>query len=231
MRHEMRMRVKLWEHTCCQSRHWSGSSRCDRCGATATNSGWSLSITEAVAQYRSRVSGALQQRPTEVSTCRCCDGQGLLGSEDMGTWSVCPICDGFGSEPLSDASELKTSAVTAIGDAAGCQPRTLQQGSSTARRRPVPELDDTPHPTLERSNSDVERAFVFGLWMLTGVGSTFMAIGTFAEFEQGHFALAFLLATGAAGPLTGLVALAVDGWQRGRGGSISDVSRSVYRPS
>jgi hypothetical protein len=77
--------------------------------------------------------------------------------------------------------------------------------------------DELPPPSSTPSlHPDLERAFVFGLWLLGGVVSSFMAIGAVVDFERANYFGSFTRAIAAAAGPTSVIALAIDGWVRQR---------------
>lgn len=56
----------LWEHTCCQTRCWSATRMCDRCGAQAAFSIVGVSTVEAMAHLHS-----LERRRFETQSASC----------------------------------------------------------------------------------------------------------------------------------------------------------------
>ncbi|MGI8422816.1 MAG: hypothetical protein ACR2NO_01640 [Chloroflexota bacterium] len=63
---------------------------------------------------------------------------------------------------------------------------------------------------------DLERALVFGLWLLGGLVCTLMAIGAVVEFQRANFFRSFTCAISAAAAPTSIVAFAINGWLKHR---------------
>jgi hypothetical protein len=73
--------------------------------------------------------------------------------------------------------------------------------------------EDLPPPRLASPlHPDLERALVFGLWLLSGLVCAFMAIGAFVEFERANYVRSFTCAISAAAAPTSVIAFAIDGW-------------------
>jgi hypothetical protein len=77
--------------------------------------------------------------------------------------------------------------------------------------------DEIPPPSSTSSlHPDLERAFVFGLWLLAGLVSSFMAIGAVVDFERANYVGSFTRAIAAAAAPISVIALAIDAWVRQR---------------
>lgn len=173
----------LWEHTCCQTRHWSAARRCDRCGAQAAFLVGDVSIVDAMARLHS-----LEQPPLETKSAPRLQASAVLPKS-----------------PVVNPDEHVPSAKR--GGYEG-RPRLLHHRSICRG-----DEDEFPPPRPMASiHPDLERALVFGLWLLSGLVCAFMAIGAVVEFERGNYARSFTCGISAAAPPMSVITFAVDGW-------------------
>ena len=179
----------LWEHTCCETRHWSAARLCDRCGAQAVVSVAGVSMQDAMERLHS-----LDERQ--------------------------PFVTRSAERPQGTAADPPQSVVVSPVE----QVLPLAQPISERRppvpnRRPIYQDDEDELPAARPPtilHPDLERALVFGLWLLTGVVCTVMAIGAVVEFERANFFQSFKWAILAAAAPTGIIGLAIDGWLKQR---------------
>jgi hypothetical protein len=88
------------------------------------------------------------------------------------------------------------------------RPRLLHHRSICPR-----DEDEFPPPRpIASIHPDLERALVFGLWLLSGLVCAFMAIGAVVEFQRGNYARSFTCGISAAAAPTSVFAFAIDGW-------------------
>ena len=174
---------RLWQHSCCHSRRWSAARLCDRCGAHATSVVVGVSIADAMARQH-----FLEPLQTETNATQ------------------------FAQAP----ADLSSLAMVNPGERvlAGVPPAS-EGGRSIANRRPARRADeeDLTAPRLAALlHPDLERALVFGLWLLSGLVCAFMAIGAGVEFERANYVRSFTCAISAAAAPTSVIAFAIDGW-------------------
>ena len=173
---------RLWQHTCCHSRRWSAARLCDRCGAHATSVVVGVSIADAMAR---------QHFPDSLKVETDSTRSGQAAADRPSPAMVSP-----GERVLADVPPPS-------------EERVGTTSRSTSRR-----TDEEIHAPRLRSplHPDLERALVFGLWLVSGLASTFMSIGAVVEFERADYVRSFTCAISAAAAPISVVAFAIDGW-------------------
>ena len=175
---------RLWQHTCCHSRRWSAAQ---------------LSLIDA----------ALMRRPSS-----------WVYRSPM-RWRVRSFSTGLESKPMRNSpirpqpiSAALRSRILAKQCAMGCR-RLPRRRLGIPSRPPSRRADeeDLPPPRLASPlHPDLERALVFGLWLLSGLVCAFMSIGAVVEFERANYVRSFTCAISAAAAPTSVIAFAIDGW-------------------
>jgi len=183
----------LWEHTCCQTRRWSASPLCDRCGAQASATIRGVSLEDAMTRLNS-----LDHRPVHTRP------QG-------GETAAPPV-----SADLNIGQGLRRVRRTAV-----------DERRRLAHRVEATGLDDDEHsyvpPTAGPLHPDLERAFMFGYWLLSGLVSAVMGIGAVVEFDRTNYVSSILCAVGAAAGPTSVIAFAIDAWVRQHRSNVQSV--------
>jgi hypothetical protein len=174
---------RLWQHTCCHSRCWSAARLCDRCGAHATSVVVGVSIADAMAR-----SHPLDPLRIETNEMQPRQATADLPSPAM----VNP------REPVSAGVPPASERRLGI-------PNRPPSRRADEEDLPAPRLASPLHP-------DLERALVFGLWLLSGLVCAFMTIGAVVEFERANYVRSFTCAISAAAAPTSVIAFAIDGW-------------------
>jgi hypothetical protein len=173
----------LWEHTCCHTRRWSAARLCDRCGAQATVTIVGVSIRAAMGRLNSLDLSEVDAIPTHRQP---------------------PAPSHPSSVALSPARPMPAVRPSAANERPPIPyPRRICQGDH----------DELPLPPPVRNlHPDLERALVFGLWLVSGLVCALMVIGAIVEFERGNYAHSFTCGISAAAAPTSVIAIAIDGW-------------------
>ena len=174
---------RLWQHTCCHSRRWSAAQLCDRCGAHATSFVVGVSIADAMA------------RPQFL------DGPRIETNAKQPDQATADL----GSPAIANPGEAVRDGVPPASEARLGIPSRPPSRRADEEELPPPRLASPLHP-------DLERALVFGLWLLSGLVCAFMSIGAVVEFERANYVRSFTCAISAAAAPTSVIAFAIDGW-------------------
>jgi hypothetical protein len=121
-----------------------------------------------------------------------------------------PRQPGQGTADLRSPEMANKGEPVPAGELPACEGRLGIPNRPPSRRAdeeplPPPRLASPLHP-------DLERALVFGLWLLGGLVCAFMAIGAVVEFERANYVRSFTCAISAAAAPTSVIAFAFDGW-------------------
>jgi hypothetical protein len=172
----------LWEHSCCQTRYWSAARMCDRCGAQAAFVVVGVSTADAMAR---------------------------LHFLDL------PRIETNARQPGQATADLRSPAIANPGEAVRAGVPPASEGRLGIPSRPPSsraDEEDLPPPRLASLlHPDLERALVFGLWLLSGLVCAFMSIGAVVEFERANYVRSFTCAISAAAAPTSVIAFAIDG--------------------
>jgi len=91
--------------------------------------------------------------------------------------------------------------------------RTLQAGPRQVTSRAIREDEGEAVAAAgpaRRSSDDLERALVFGLWLLAGIASSLLGLGAAVEFEAGRHLASMVHAVAATAPALGILFMAGD---------------------
>jgi hypothetical protein len=141
-------------------------------------------------------------------------------------WSAARMCDRCGAQAAFVVVGVSTTDAMARLHSLEQRPLEMKSAPCLHASAVLPESPginpDEQVPFAKRRDSegssrlplhpDLERALVFGLWLLSGLVCVFMVIGAVVEFEGGNYARSLTCGISAAAAPTSVIAFAIEGW-------------------